>query len=88
MKRTHEKGKIVHRGMGGFLCPPGHPMLTMSVETDLRRKPENRGSMALDYAAKCEYLDARRGPPPAQSWRHGVGRRWTRPKSRNGFSRC
>jgi hypothetical protein len=57
MKRTHEKGKIVHRGMGGLLCPPSHPMLTMSVETDLRRKPENRGSMALDYAAKCEYLD-------------------------------
>ena len=37
-----QKGHIIMEGMGGFLCPPTHPMLTKSVETDLRRKPENR----------------------------------------------
>src|SRR5262245_63196618 len=42
--------------MGGFLNPPGHPEHTMSVETDLRRRPENRGSMSLSSAAKSEWL--------------------------------
>ena len=52
-----EKGKIVITGMGGLLCPPGHPMLTQSVQTDLRRRPQNRGGMALDYAVKSPMLD-------------------------------
>jgi hypothetical protein len=43
--------------MGGFLCPPGHPMHTASVETDLRRKPENRGCMSLEYAVDSPMLD-------------------------------
>lgn len=44
------------RGMGGFLNPPTHPEHTMSVETDLTRRPENRGSMSLSYALKQEYI--------------------------------
>ena len=44
------------RGMGGFLNPPGHPELTSSVETNLRRRLENRGSMSLSYAAECDYI--------------------------------
>lgn len=53
-----EKGKIVKHGMGGFLCPPGHPMHEYSVETDLRRRPENRTSMSLEYAVESPMLDA------------------------------
>ena len=53
-----EKGAIVQEGMGGLLCPPGHPMLTQSVETDLRRKPENRSRMSLEYALESPGLDA------------------------------
>lgn len=53
----NEKGRIVNEGMGGFLCPPGHPMHHKSVETDLRRRPENRGRMCLTSAADCEWLD-------------------------------
>jgi hypothetical protein len=52
-----EKGKIVNKGMGGFLCPPGHPEHSYSVETDLRRRPENRGSMSLSAAVNYEWLD-------------------------------
>jgi hypothetical protein len=53
-----EKGRIVSGGCGGFLNPPTHPEHTMHVETDLRRKPENRGMMSLSYAAGCEWLDS------------------------------
>ncbi len=52
-----EKGRIAGNGMGGFLCPPGHPTHKSCVETDLRRRPENRGSMSLEAAVECEYLD-------------------------------
>jgi len=53
-----EPGRIVGQGMGGFLNPPGHPEHTRSVETDLRRRPENRGRLSLSYAVTCEWLDA------------------------------
>jgi hypothetical protein len=53
-----DKGRIVHEGMGGFLCPPTHPMHTASVETDLRRKPANRGRMSLEAAVESTSLDA------------------------------
>jgi len=46
----------VQEGMGGFLCPPGHPMHTCHIQTDLRRRVENRGCMSLD-AIDCDYLD-------------------------------
>lgn len=56
-----EPGKIIggtpKHGMGGFLNPPGHPEHTHHVETDLRRKPENRGSMSLSSAVECAWLD-------------------------------
>lgn len=50
-------GRIVRRGTGGFLNPPTHPEHEWGVETDLRRKPENRGSMSLGQAAKSTWLD-------------------------------
>ena len=53
-----QKGRIIRgEGMGGFLCPPDHPMHDYRVETDLRRKPENRGSISLEAAVDCEWLD-------------------------------
>jgi len=53
-----EKGRIVKGSTGSFLDPPGYPTHHFSVETDLRRRPENRGSMSLTYAAKeASWLD-------------------------------
>jgi hypothetical protein len=53
-----EKGRIVKgNGMGGFLCPPTHPMYTQHVETDLKRRKENRGGTSLEYAVKDDTLD-------------------------------
>jgi hypothetical protein len=54
---TKERGRIVQSGMGGFLNPPGHPEHTQSVETDLHRRPENRGGMSLSAAVACDWLD-------------------------------
>jgi len=51
------KGHIIREGMGGFLNPPTHPEYTWSVETDLRRRPENRDQMSLQSAVDCEWLD-------------------------------
>ena len=42
-----ETGRIVHKGAGGFLNPPGHPTHTLSVETELNRRPEKRCRMSL-----------------------------------------
>lgn len=49
-----DKARLVcdGRGAGGFLSPPGYPTQTCRIETDLRRRPENRGSMSLDYAVR------------------------------------
>jgi len=52
-----EKGKIIPNGMGGFLCPPGHPTHTQSVQTDLCRRVENRSAMCLESAVNCEWLE-------------------------------
>lgn len=51
--------RIVNGSMGSFLLPPTHPGHLFEVETDLTRKKENRGSMALEYAAFDEraYVD-------------------------------
>lgn len=52
-----ERGAIVRdHGMGGFLCPPLHPMHNYEVQTDLRRRRKNRSSMSLEYALTCEWL--------------------------------
>ena len=53
----NQKGKIVESGMGGFINPPGHPEHDWHVETDLRRKPENRSAMSLSYAVDSPMLD-------------------------------
>jgi len=57
MART-EKGQIVHPGMGGFLNPPTHPEHEWHVQTDLRRRPHNRGGMSLSAATEATWLDA------------------------------
>lgn len=63
---TKELGRIRSSGMGGFLNPPTHPEHTHSVETDLRKHPDNRGSMSLTAAVDSAWLadetraDARR----------------------------
>jgi hypothetical protein len=49
--------RIIQTGMGGFLNPPGHPEHKLFVETDLRRRPENRGGTSLSAAEVCEYID-------------------------------
>lgn len=51
-----EKGRIVAVGMGGFLNPPGHPMHTLSVETELNHRRENRARMSLEAALECSWL--------------------------------
>lgn len=60
MTMATESGRIKHGGMGEFLTPPTHPEHSFSVETELRRKPENRGSMSLSYAVKSLSISARR----------------------------
>lgn len=83
---------IITRGMGGAFNPPTHPEYTMSVETELRRRPENRGGMSLSYAVGCAYIpvhiraEARRilaewvappiNTPPVQLWITQVQRHW------------
>lgn len=54
MKRD---SRISNGSMGSFLLPPLHPGYNFSVETDLSRKKENRGSMSLEYAIESEYTD-------------------------------
>lgn len=48
--------KIVHTGMGGFLCPPGHPAHEWRVETGRSGNPN--GCYSLESAIKCDYLPA------------------------------
>lgn len=52
-----ERGLITSPGAGGFLCPPTHPEHTQHVQTDLRRRPWNRGSLSLSSAVECDWLD-------------------------------
>lgn len=52
-----EPARIVNEGMGGFLNPPTHPAHSLHVETDLRRRKENRGGMSIETAIECEYID-------------------------------
>ncbi len=49
-------GRLFKQGMGNFLNPPTHPEHEWCVETDLRRKPENRGFISLSCAAKSDYI--------------------------------
>ncbi|MEN6367756.1 MAG: hypothetical protein ABFC88_13170 [Thermoguttaceae bacterium] len=50
MKTTLFKGKILQEGLGGFLCPPDHPMHTCHV------KAARCGDMSLDAALECKRL--------------------------------
>jgi hypothetical protein len=58
MKTTSKAygAKIVNKGMGGFLCPPGHPSHTQSVETGRSDNPN--GCYSLEAAIKSEWLSA------------------------------
>lgn len=62
---------VTDSGSGGFLNPPGHPEHTQSVETDLRRRPENRGRMSLSGAVTADYL-----PPVIRGRASGILKRW------------
>ena len=50
--------RIASGGAGAFLDPPTYPQHAYHVECDLRRRPENRGMMSLEYASTCEYISA------------------------------
>jgi hypothetical protein len=52
-----EKGLIVGGSTGSFLDPPSYPTHFYHVETDLRKRPANRGVMSLTYAVTSEWLD-------------------------------
>jgi peptidoglycan hydrolase-like protein with peptidoglycan-binding domain len=45
-----ERGRIVPGSSGGFLQPPGHPDTKFAIETDLRRRPENRSRARISSA--------------------------------------
>ena len=53
-----ERIRIKNTGMGSYLTPPNHPEQNWSVEFDLNRKPDNRGSMSLSYALTESWLTA------------------------------
>jgi hypothetical protein len=88
MTTTKEVGRLARGGAGGFLNPPTHPEHDWHIETDLRRRPENRGFMALNSAIDCDWLadgtraSARRklaewvrpalDSPEVQAWIHQV----------------
>jgi hypothetical protein len=69
-----EKGRLVYEGMGGFLNPPTHPEHNWSVETDLRRRPENRGRMSLSAAVESKWLE-----PAAKASAQRKLESWKRP---------
>ena len=51
MPTTTTLGRVAPGGMGGFLNPPGHPEQLAHVETELRRRRENRDTYSLSAAA-------------------------------------
>jgi hypothetical protein len=56
---TKRNARIVRgRGMGGYMDPPGYPTHTFHVETDLGRRPHNRGSVSLEAAQRDRSIDA------------------------------
>lgn len=54
--KTFEASQMASGGMGAFLNPPTHPDHTHHLETDLKRRKWNRGSMSLSYALECDYI--------------------------------
>ncbi len=65
--------KLVHEGMGGSLCPPGHPMHDWSVQTGRSDNPN--GCYCLESAATLDYL-----PPAIRGAASGKLKRWEREK--------
>jgi len=56
MNTQYIKSALVSGSMGSFLDAPNYPSHKYSVETDLNRKKENRGSMNIDYALTQDYI--------------------------------
>ncbi len=56
-KAVKRNSQIVRGGMGNFGDPPGYPTHSFHVEVDLRRRPENRGTLSLNYALKETFID-------------------------------
>lgn len=55
---TRRDARVVRNGQGNFLDPPEYPSHEYHVQTDLRRRPENRGSMSLTHAVEeAPWLD-------------------------------
>ena len=52
-----ERGRLIPGSAGSFLTPPGHPEQRFVIETDLRRKPENRTHLNLSSAVDDEWLE-------------------------------
>lgn len=61
--------KIVNEGMGGFLCPPNHPMHKFSVQTGRRDNPN--GCYSLEAVAECSWLS-----PSIKGRASGILKRW------------
>lgn len=56
--KARRDARIAKNGQGGFLDPPDYPSHSYHVETDLRRRPQNRGAMSLTYAVEdAPWLD-------------------------------
>lgn len=53
-RKPYGERLVTDDGAGGFLCPPGHPAHTMSVQTGRRNNPNSIQS--IESAAKCEWL--------------------------------
>jgi hypothetical protein len=57
-RKASRDARIARNGQDSFLDPPEYPTHEYHVQTDLRRRPENRGSMALTYAVEeAPWLD-------------------------------
>lgn len=57
-RKAHRDARVVRNGQGHFLAPPEYPSHEYHVQTDLRRRPDDRGSMELTYAVEeAPWLD-------------------------------
>lgn len=54
--QQYEPAIITNGSMGSYLAPPLYPSHLFEVTINLKRRKENRGSMNIDYALKCDYI--------------------------------
>lgn len=48
--------RLIKGSMGSYLTPPYHPSKFYEVETDIRRKKENRGGCNIEHALEQAYI--------------------------------